>query len=169
MKSLNAIVCSSFVTTLSVLIGCGDKTPAPQPATTAPTAAADDHGHDDHGHDDHGGHVPAPVVDLGSTTIGPFQIIAQRDAGAVVAGGEIAVDVDVTSTTTKAIAVRFWVGTEDAKGSMKAKADIENPTSPNRWHTHVELPSPMTSDARLWIEIETASGERSTGSVVISS
>ena len=52
----------------------------------------------------------------------------------------------VTGSTVTAIAVRFWIGTKDAMGSVKAKADIENPAEPNRWHTHADVPNPIPSD-----------------------
>ena len=64
----------------------------------------------------------------------------------------------------KATAVRFWIGTEDAKGSVKAKADIENPAEPNRWHTHAEIPNPLPAGCKLWVEIETDTGEKVVGS-----
>jgi hypothetical protein len=46
--------------------------------------------------------------------------------------------------------VRFWIGSEDAKGSVKAKAEDED----GHWHTHCEAPSPMPEGSKLWVEIE---------------
>jgi hypothetical protein len=68
------------------------------------------------------------------------------------------------SSTTSAIAVRFWIGTEDAVGSMKAKSEIENPAEPNRWHTHADVPNPIPTGSKLWVEIESDTGEKVTGS-----
>jgi hypothetical protein len=139
-------------------VGCKDKaaTPAPKsPAaagTPAPKSTDDGHGHG------HGG----AAVELGSTTIGPYSVMASRDAGDLRPGGDAPIDVWVTGDTPKVAAVRFWIGTEDAAGSVKAKADIE--TGPTHWHTHAELPEPMPAGAQLWVEIEDEKGVKSTGS-----
>ena len=69
-------------------------------------------------------------------------------------GGEAAFDVTVTGGG-KPKAVRFWVGAEDAKGSVKAKAEEE---AGNAWHTHVEVPGPLPAGSKLWVEIEPADG-----------
>lgn len=133
------------------------------------------HDHGDHGHDhDHGdaGHDPGhghhgAAIELGSGTIGPFGVQAMRDEGAVEAGKEAAVDVIVTPAAeggAKVAAVRFWIGTEDAAGSVKARAEIENAAEPNRWHTHAEIPSPLPAGSRLWVEIEDDKGALHTGS-----
>jgi hypothetical protein len=61
------------------------------------------------------------------------------------------------------IGVRFWIGSQDAKGSIKAKADIEDPKQTNHWHTHAEIPEPMPAGAKLWVEIETEGGEKTAG------
>ena len=42
--------------------------------------------------------------------------------------------------------------------SVKAKAAIEDPAQPNRWHTHAEIPSPLPEGSALWVEIEIADG-----------
>ncbi len=111
----------------------------------------------------HGG----PVIQLGSTTIGSFNVMATRDEGFIVAGKDAPIDVTVTQSTdstAKAVAVRFWIGTKDGIGSVKAKADIENPSEPNRWHTHADVPNPIPSGSQLWVEIETESNKKVTGS-----
>jgi hypothetical protein len=152
---------------VSTLTGCEEKKPAAA-SSTAPKA--DDHGHD-HGpsgeHDapkaGHGG----PIIALGEQTIGSFSAKATRDQGQIVAGKDAPIDVTVTPTagaTAKAAAVRFWIGTEDAKGSVKAKAEIENPQEPNRWHVHAEIPNPMPAGSKLWVEIEDDKGGTSVGS-----
>jgi hypothetical protein len=149
---------------VSTLTGCEEKKPAATPAK------ADDHGHD-HGP---GGEHAAPkaghggaVIALGEQTIGSFSAKATRDEGQIVAGKDAPIDVTVTpvaGATTKAVAVRFWIGTQDAKGSVKAKAEIENPQEPNRWHVHAEIPSPMPAGTKLWVEIEDDKGGTSVGS-----
>ena len=111
----------------------------------------------------HGG----PVIDLGTATIGSFTVRATRDEGMIVAGKDAPIDVTVVpaaGASSKASAVRFWIGTADAKGSVKAKAAIENPSDPNRWHTHAEVPNPLPEGSKLWVEIEPDQGEKAVGS-----
>lgn len=139
--------------------GC-EKKPANVPAAGGGTTKKDDHAGHDHGH---GG----AVVALGEQTIGGFTAKVTRDEGKVEAGKEAAFDADIkpaAGSTAKVSAVRFWVGTEDAKGSVKAKADIEDTKNPTVYHTHVEVPSPMPAGSKLWVEIEDDKGAKSTGS-----
>ncbi len=151
---------------LSTLSGCEDKKPV---AKTTTPAKADDHGHD---HGPGGEHV-APkaghggaVIALGEQTIGSFAAKASRDEGQIVAGKDAPIDVTITpvsGATTKAAAVRFWIGSQDAKGSVKAKAEIEDPKNPNRWHVHAEIPNPLPAGSKLWVEIEDDKGGSSVG------
>lgn len=174
-----------FIASLTTFAAC-NQDPVPG---KAPAAATDSHGHggaDAHAHDhdqagsDHAmasasghgdghgdghGHGHGPVVELGSTSIGGFQVVVTRDAGAITAGGEAAIDATVTGGSTKVTAVRFWIGTADARGSLKARAENEDPKDATRWHSHVEVPSPMPSGSALWIEIENDKGEKIAGSV----
>ncbi len=152
---------------VSTLTGCEDKKPAAG-SSTAPKA--DDHGHD---HGPNGEHAApkaghgGPVIALGEQTIGSFSAKATRDQGQIVAGKDAPIDVTVTpaaGATAKAVAVRFWIGTQDAKGSVKAKAEIEDPKDPNRWHVHAEIPNPMPAGSKLWVEIEDDKGGTSLGS-----
>jgi hypothetical protein len=151
--ALFAVLASS----LAGLSACEEKkTPAQAPApTNAPKPADHNAGH--------GG----TVVQLGTSTIGGFEIKATRDEGQIVAGKDAPIDVTVTTApgaTAKVTAVRFWIGTEDAKGSVKAKAEIENPAEPNRWHTHAEVPNPLPAGSKLWVEVEDDKGGKSMGS-----
>lgn len=116
------------------------------------TADKHDHDHaDDHDHDhDHG-----PATALGEQSVGGFGIKVSRDGG-VTPGSDAPIDAQVTGGSAKVAAVRFWIGTEDAKGSVKAKAELEK----DNWHTHVEVPKPLPDGSKLWIEIETEKGER---------
>lgn len=152
------------VAAVSTLTGCEEKKPATTPAK------ADDHGHD---HGPSGEHAApkaghgGPVIALGEQTIGSFSAKATRDEGQIVAGKDAPIDVTVTpaaGASAKAVAVRFWIGTQDAKGSVKAKAEIENPQEPNRWHVHAEIPNPMPAGSKLWVEIEDDKGGTSVGS-----
>jgi hypothetical protein len=164
MKHSLAIV-TGMTLSLALLPACDKKQPA---ASSTTPKAEDHHGHthgpggehvDPQGHAGHGG----AVIELGSKTSGVFELKATRDEGPIVAGKDAPVDVTVTpsaGSAAKAAAVRFWIGTEDARGSVKAKAQIENPAEPNRWHTHVEVPSPVPAGSMLWVEIEDDKGEK---------
>jgi hypothetical protein len=142
------------------LTGCGESKPAP----TAKGTAAENHGHA-HGsggeHQDHAKPAPAPdddhghgvVVQLGEQQVAGFTVRASRD-GKLEGASDSPIDVWITGGTGKVKSVRFWVGTEDAKGSVKAKAELER----DNWHTHAELPSPMPADSKLWVEFEVEGG-----------
>jgi hypothetical protein len=149
---------ASIVVCALGLAACDSKSPEPA-KTPAANNAASAPAKDDH----HGG----PVIDLGTGFIGAFSVNATRDQGQIVAGKDAPIDVTVTPAsggTAKAVGVRFWVGTEDGKGSVKAKADIEDPKEPNRWHTHAEIPNPIPAGSKLWVEIEDDKGALVTGS-----
>jgi predicted small lipoprotein YifL len=153
MTKRRFVALTTIAAALAGLAACGKKPEdsAPAPTATAPTTnAAPAAGH--------GG----PVIPLGSATIGAFNVVATRDAGQLVAGKDA--PIDLTVTPAGATAVRFWIGTEDAKGSVKARAEIENPAEPNRWHTHAEIPNPMPENTKLWVEIEDKAGTVSVGS-----
>lgn len=161
---------------LSTLTGCEEKKPAgtaSAPASGSTGTKVDDHG-DDHAPD--GSHAaPKPsapghggaVIALGEQTIGTFTAKATRDQGEIIAGKDAPIDVTISpaaGSQLKATAVRFWIGTQDAKGSVKAKAEIEDPKDPNRWHVHAEIPSPIPAASKLWVEIEDDKGGKVVGS-----
>lgn len=164
---------STFSTGIALAItslfvaACGQQpgTPAPTSPTaggSSPAAAAkDDHmGHDhadDHSHDEGDDHGHGPTVELGEQSSNGFTIKASRD-GDITPGGDAPIDVWVTGGSAKVSAVRFWIGTQDAKGSMKAKAELEK----DNWHTHAEVPAPLPAGSKLWIEIETETPEKFT-------
>jgi VCBS repeat-containing protein len=114
---------------------------------------ADGHGHD-HRHGEHGA-----TIDLGVVTAGSFSVTAALGEGAVEAGKEVAVDLTITAVEGEAqvVAVRVWIGTEDAAGSIKARAEAEGGVG--NWHAHVEAPSPLPEGSRLWVEVEDDRGE----------
>lgn len=137
------------------IAGCSkDSTPGANPKDGAPSQTPP-------ANQSHSG----DVIELGTTSIGRFSAHATRDRGDIVPGKDAPIDVTVTSTdgSAKVSAVRFWIGLEDAKVSVKAKAAIENPAQPDRWHTHAEIPSPLPDGSALWVEIEAADGATSLG------
>ena len=117
---------------------------AAAPAATPSTAAA----------------APHSRIPIGEKTISGLKLVATMDEPIKAAGGgEGAFDVVLTGGKPKA--VRFWVGTEDAKGSIKAKAEEE--TTEN-WHTHAEVPNPLPPGSKFWVEVEPPTGDKFTTS-----
>lgn len=149
------------------LPGC-EKPSSPPPAAPHSHAPGDDHSHDDghehaapakpaadgHAHAD--GHGHGPEAKLGEQTVDGLTIAAVRE-GEAKPGTEASFDCTITSQTVKIVAVRMWVGTQDAKGSMKAKAAMED----GHWHAHVEIPATLTAESKFWVEVETDKGTRS--------
>ena len=115
----------------------------PAATTTSGGSAAGEGGDDDQ-------HNRVPI---GETTTSGLKLVATMDEP-VKPGGEGAFDVVITGGKPKA--VRFWVGPEDAKGSVKAKAEEE---TPDNWHTHVEVPDPIPAGSKFWVEVEPATGQ----------
>ncbi len=101
------------------------------------------------------------LVPLGEGAAGPYKVVATRDEGPVRAGGDAPIDVRVTPAGADArpvAAVRFWIGAADARGSVKAKAVIEDRREPARWHAHAEVPDPLAADTKLYVEVEAEGG-----------
>jgi len=148
------------------LTACDKKSESPaKPATNSGGhAAGDGHDHktgdghdhkdgDDHDHKD--GHGHGPKTELGNQSAGGMTIAAARE-GDVTPGGEATFDINVTGGAGKPAAVRVWVGTQDGKGSIKGKAEAEG----GGWHAHAEVPKPLPAGSKLWVEVETAKGEK---------
>ena len=92
---------------------------------------------------------------LGEKTVGSLKLVATMDEPVMKAGGgEGAFDVVITGGKPKA--VRFWIGAENAEGSVKAKADEE---TPDNWHTHAEVPKPLPAGSKFWVEVEPPTGD----------
>lgn len=151
IRTIAVLSTVSFVAIASTLGGCEKKADPAKPVAGAETPAKTD----DHAHKEGDDHHHGATTELGEQSEGGFAIKASRD-GDVVAGKDAAIDVWVTGGTSKVAAVRFWIGTQDAKGSVKAKAELEK----DNWHTHAEIPSPMPEGSKLWVEVETDKGER---------
>jgi ABC-type Zn2+ transport system substrate-binding protein/surface adhesin len=122
-----------------------------------------DHEDHDHAHDPAStrtgdGHEHSNAIKLGMASAGPFTLRAARDDGPLSPGGEAAIDVWVSGGD--AAVVRLWIGDESARGSIRARAEIESPGSSDHWHAHVEIPQSLLPDGRLWVEIETPDGAR---------
>lgn len=157
-RMLMSLVAAAACAMVVPMIGCEKK--AEQ--VPAKPAAGDGHDHkpgDGHDHkpgDDHDqGDDHGPKKELGSQTAAGMTVAAVQ-SGDVVAGGMGTFDVTVSGGTGKPAAVRMWIGAEDAKGSVKAKAEEEG----SGWHAHVEVAKPIAPGSRLWVEIEATSGQK---------
>lgn len=173
---LKSMFVVSVAALFAVLPACEKKsdTPAKTASSTGTHAAGDGHEHkdgdghdhkasgghdhkdgDDHDHND--GHGHGPKTDLGTQSAGGLSIAAAREGG-VTPGGEASFDITVTGGAGKPAAVRVWVGAQDGKGSVKGKAEAEG----DGWHAHAEVPKPLPAGSKLWVEVETASGQKHT-------
>jgi hypothetical protein len=107
------------------------------------------------------GHPAGPAIELGTATCGAFSVKATRDNFPMKPGCDSPINVWLTGGSAKIVAVRFWVGLEDAKASIKARAASENPMSPDQWHAHAEIPDPIPAGSKIWVEIEAEGGSKS--------
>lgn len=152
-RILLAVAALTVIAFAFPLIGCEKQ---PEPPAPAP-AASSNANHDDHDQmpgDDHG---HGATTQLGEQSAGGFVVKASRD-GDITPGSDAAIDAWITGGSAKIAAVRFWIGAPDAKGSIKAKAELEK----ENWHTHAEVPKPLPAGSELWIEIQTEPGDRVT-------
>ena len=129
-------------------------------ALAALAPAADGHGHDHGHHHDHGAAAPVGAVVLAGATV------AVGVAGAVKPGAEVHVELALTPAQPAPKAVRIWNGSESGRGSVRARAGALKRT-PGAYAAHVEVPSPLPADSRIWVSVEPASGEAVKGSVAL--
>lgn len=124
--------------------GCGAPEVTQPPAETTPAPKTSESG-------------AIPITYLAPTKIGAYDVQAMYEEE--LKGGHFNIQV----TGGEAAAVRIWVGPEDASGVVIAKTEIED----GFHHGHVEMPDPIPADARLWIDIESPTGELFKGSTPI--
>jgi len=158
MNTISKFALAGFVA-LALATGCDDHDhDHDHSGATTQGAAAQDHGHG-HGHDHaHGGETHEP---LGLENAGPYEV-APVQLGKLKPGGEIAFDVEILGQgQPKPKAVRFWIGGADAAGATKALPESEKD---NVYHVDLTVPQALTADAKLWVEIEAASGPPLTAS-----
>jgi hypothetical protein len=127
----------------ALIVGCNKGEDSPKGGASAPSASSSS----------------STTAPTGSTTkAGGLKLLATMDEP-VKPGGEGAFDVVITGGKPKA--VRFWVGTESAEGSVRAKAEEE---TTDNWHTHAEVPNPLPPGSKFWVEVEPPAGEKFTTS-----
>jgi hypothetical protein len=104
---------------------------------------------DTHDHSKDAGHA-GKAVEIGTTETAGMKIKVVQE-GEVKAGAALGAEIEITGTKTPPKAVRIWVGTEKAEGSIKAKAAKESDTV---FHGHVETPNPLPEGSKLWVEVQ---------------
>jgi len=128
----------------------------------------DDHAHDelahehhdpDHAHEDHE-HGPG-VRSLGTIAIAGTELEI-RSGRAAEPGADLNIDI-VHAGGPMPAAVRLWIGGESGVGSLKTKADSHG----DHYHGQSSAPETMDASTALWIEVETAEGERVAESVAL--
>ena len=125
-----------------------------------------DHAHDDHAHadDEHANDDHGAAIDLGTTTIGSYTVRAARGEGELTAGSEGHIDVWVDGDLADVIAVRIWIGVENAAGSIKARGEVDDPEHLDHFHAHAEVPNPTPAGSKLWVELEITGEGKKTAS-----
>ncbi len=163
-SSLFVVIASAWLVT-----GCERKPQPAQPSADSSKSGAVPHAGSAAKTDRAG--LPAPVaghsgeaVELGESTVNGMRVKASRDQGDLKPGGDAPIDIWLNGGVGDAAAVRFWIGTEDAQGSVKAKADVEA----GHWHAHAEVPDPLPVESKLWVEIEAKDGKKSVASFGLS-
>jgi hypothetical protein len=157
---MTKFLAASLALCLAMTLGCEKK--AEQAKSSAvPAAQKDEHGHDAGSHEGHEHHA-GEKHDLGTTKVGDFEVAASY-SGTITPGKEVDVDLTLKGERGKVAAIRAWIGTEDAKSSIKAKAAPEG----EAYHAEVEAPEPMPAGAALWIEIETNQAQKLVGNLAL--
>lgn len=118
----------------------------------------DDHEGHDHAEGEHDDHDHGEMRSLGSVTIAGTTLAVSVSSD-IRPSSEVHLDLEVESGPIPAT-VRFWIGDEAGTGALKSKADAHD----DHFNGQTESPATMAG-ASLWIEIETASGERQTAAV----
>lgn len=171
---MKSILVGYTVLSLMVFAGCDNK-PSSAGGKSADAAKKDGHsdadGHDhskdaahgkDDGHDhsehDAHGHDESKGESLGSIKIGAFKVTVAQEA-TVTAGKEGSFHVKIIGGNVKTVST--WIGTQDGKGSVKAKAEKEGAD----FHAHPQAPASMPSGSMLWIELEADDGTKLVGSI----
>ena len=167
MNTLMKMTIISAVASTLALSGCGNGSSTPEtPAHTDDdghdhqAAGHEDHDHanEDDEHADHDDHDHGEEVSLGTIEI-VGTVLDVSISGQVAPGEEVHIDLVHTAGPLPA-AVRLWIGDEAATGSLKSKADGHD----NHFHGHAEAPASL-QNAALWIEVESASGNRTARSL----
>lgn len=143
------------ITMLAVALGLAPAPAFPPAPVLAGLSVEPGHNHkpgSGHKDEDHAG----PKSDLGKKTIAGYDV-AVTQQGEIKPGDEVVFVMKVSGGTGEPKAVRAWVGVESGQGSIKTKAEEEKE---GEWHAHHTVSKPLPSNAKLWVEVESASGKK---------
>jgi hypothetical protein len=101
------------------------------------------------------------AINYGKLAIGEFAL--EVTGAPMIAGQDGFVDVMFKAMPVPMKAVRMWVGSENASETGKTKLQVVDGKSV---HAHFPVPSPLTADHKIWIEVE-AGGKKERGSLPI--
>ncbi len=77
---------------------------------------------------------------------------------------EAKIDVALVQTSgSPAIAIRLWIGDKSGIGSTKTKAHSHD----SSYHAEFRSPATLPANSALWIEVQSATGERESGSIAV--
>lgn len=126
------------------------------------SAHSADDGHD-HGSGESDGHAEGGDADehehagetheLGSVTAAGTTLDVTI-TGDVEPGAELHVGLEPSGGSSPG-AIRLWVGVESGVGSLKAKANSHG----DHFDGHVEVPEGLAAGAKLWLQVESSTGE----------
>lgn len=73
-------------------------------------------------------------------------------------------DVELVQTSgNPAIAIRLWIGDKSGIGSTKTRVHSHG----DSYHAELRSPSTLPANSALWIEVQSAMGERESGSIAL--
>lgn len=167
MRNTKLTLCAFAASLLFFLPSCGGGDEAHSEDDGHDHAAhGEDDGHD-HGAEENAGHSEddehehgGEVHELGSVAAAGTTLSVTT--GHVEAGAEVNVELELSSGAVPA-GIRVWVGLESGVGSLKVKADPHE----EHFHAQVEIPDELSPESRLWVQVESASGETETSSLAL--
>ena len=169
MNDLTKLLLASTIAGTFALGGCGSESGTHDADSHAEHDDHEGHDHGEDGHEDrdhaqgerdeHEGHDHGAKRDLGSVTIAGTTLSVSM-GGEVDPSAMLHFDIERTEGPEPA-AIRVWIGDEAATGALRGKAI----GSGGDYHADAEVPEELVPDAALWLEIETATGERDSASV----
>jgi len=147
--------------TVALLVACGgskeETTNIPAPTETAPATAPKSLSVVDPDHDQ--GNQPAVSESISIAGI-TLHINAQ---GKLVPNAKYRIEMALVSGEQSAT-VRIWIGDESGVGSMKMKAGGHG----DHYHVpDIAVPKEVNSKTALWIEVQSASGEKELGKIAL--
>ena len=169
MRNTKLTLCAFAASFLFFLPSCGGGDEAHSEDDGHDHAAhSEDDGHD-HGAEENAGHSEddehehgGEVHELGSVAAAGTTLSVTT--GHVEAGAEVNVELELSSGAVPA-GIRVWVGLESGVGSLKVKADPHE----EHFHAQVEIPDELSSETRLWVQVESANGDSETQGLALPS